>query len=188
MSLKLLKLIICTATIAVGATDFARADCEADLGLLETALAAPGLKPEAKATLEAAGVVAASALRKDDDEGCNKAVLDGLASAGAAPAAAPAAIATSVPLGDLKPFKSIAEATLQIVKSGDLAAAKAKIKDLETAWDKSAKALKAANVDKWNTVDKAIDGALKSLRTAKPTADGSTNALQALISVIDTTT
>lgn len=188
MSQKLATLLIVSAAIAWSATGIARADCESDLGLLEKALAAPGLKPDAKAALEAAGVLGASALRKDDDAGCNKAVMDGLASAGVAAAPAPAAVATTVPLGDLKPFRVIAGDTLTIVKSGDLAAAKARIKDLETAWDKSAKTLKAGNLDKWNVIDKAVDSVLKKLRAPSPTIESSALALQALIGIIDKTT
>ncbi len=185
MSHKILKLIIVSAAVAVGASGMARADCEADLGLLETALAAPDLTPEAKVVLDAAGVAGASALRKDDDDACHMAVVDALAKTGAAPAAAPVAAASGAPLGDLAPFKAIASDTLKIVKSGDLPAAKTRIKDLETAWDKSAKALRAANAGKWTVVDKAIDTALKQLRAASPTAAGSANALVALIGIID---
>ena len=103
-------------------------------------------------------------------------------------APAPAAVAITVPLGDLKPFRVIADDALKIVKTGDLAAAKTRIKDLEVAWDKSAKTLKAANLDKWNVIDKAVDSVLKKLRAASPAADGSALALRALIGIIDKTT
>ena len=185
---KLVKMIVMSGAISMSLMGIARADCEADLGLLETALAAPDLKPEAKAALDAAGVTGAAALRKDDDDACHKAVMDGLASAGAAPAPVVVAADSSAPLGDLMPFKAIASDTLKIVAAGDLAAAKTRIKDLEKAWDKSAKALKTANIDKWNVVDKAIDVALKKLRAPTPVAADSASALQALIGVIDKTT
>ena len=184
----MLATILIVSAVTWSGTTAARADCESDLGLLERALAAPGLKPEAKTALEAAGVLGASALRKDDDAACNKAVMDGLASAGVVAAPAPAAVAITVPLGDLKPFRVIADDALKIVKTGDLAAAKTRIKDLEVAWDKSAKTLKAANLDKWNVIDKAVDSVLKKLRAASPAADGSALALRALIGIIDKTT
>ena len=57
--------------------------------------------------------------------------------------------------------------------------------DLETAWDKSAKVMKAANIEKWNAVDKAIDSALKKLRASSPTVADSSAALQTLIGVIE---
>ena len=184
----ILKLIAISAGIAVGATGIARADCESDLGLLEAALAQPNLKPDAKAVLDAAGVAGASALRKDDDDTCHKVVVEALAKAGAAPAPAAASAPATAPLGDLAPFKAIAVDTLKIVKAGDLAVAKTRIKDLEAAWDKSAKTLKAANLDKWNVVDKAIDKALKQLRAASPTVAASADSLTALIGIIDKST
>ncbi len=185
MSNTLVKIIAISAALATSVVGVAHADCESDLGLLEAALAAPKLTADAKTALEAAGVVAASALRKDDDAGCNKAVMEGLAKTGNAPVLTVAAPPSGAPIGDLGPFKTIAADTLKIVKSGDLAAAKTRIKDLETAWDKSAKTMKAANIDKWNAVDKAIDGALKKLRASSPNAADETAALTALIGVID---
>ena len=186
MSPHIIKMIALSAALGLSAMSVARADCESDLTTLETAMAAPNLTPEAKATLDAAGVAGAAAMRKDDDATCNKAVMEALAKIGAAPAAA--APTSAAALGDLKPFREIAADTLVIVKAGDLGGAKTRIKDLEKAWDKSAKALKAANLDKWNVVDKAIDTALKTVRAANPTAGKSTDALNALLIVIDKTT
>lgn len=185
MSNTFVKMIAVSAALFGATAVAARADCESDLGLIEAALAAPNLSAEAKGLLEAAGAAGASALRKDDDEGCNKAVMEGLAKAGTAPVLTVAAPPSEAPIGDLVPFKTIAADTLKIVKSGDLAAAKTRIKDLETAWDKSAKVMKAANIEKWNAVDKAIDSALKKLRASSPTVADSSAALQTLIGVIE---
>ena len=185
MSQRVFKMIVISAAIAVSAVGVARADCETDLTQLEAAMAAPNLTPEAKAVLTAAGVAGAAAMKKDDDATCNKAVMDGLAKVGAAPA--PAAPASTAALGDLSSFKTIAADTLKIVKTGDFDKAKARIKDLEAAWDKSAKALKAANLGKWNVIDKTIDKALKSVRAASPVAVASADALQAVITAIDKT-
>lgn len=185
MTHKLVSLIMISAAIAVGSAGVARADCESDLVLLEKALAAPNLKPAAKTALDAAGVAGAAAMKKDDDAACNKAVMDGLASAGIAPPQAAASVATTVPIGDLTPLKTIAADTLKIVKTGDLAAAKTRVKDLETLWDKSAKTLKAANIDKWKVIDKALDTTFKTLRAASPKATDSAAVLEALIATMD---
>jgi len=183
----LVKLIMIAAALTAGTATIARADCESDLVLLEKALATPGLKPDAKAALDAAGVAGAAAMKKDDDATCNKAVMDGLAKAGMATAAAAPAKASAAPIGDLSPLKTIAADALKMVKAGDNAGAKTRIKDLETAWDKSAKALKAANLDKWNTLDKALDTTFKTLRAASPIAADSTAVLEALIATMNKT-
>ncbi len=187
MSNKLIKLIMISATLAVVSAGVARADCESDLGLLEKALAAPGLKPAAKAALDAAGVAGSAALKKDDDAGCNKAVMDGLAAAGIAAPPAAAAVATSVSIGDLSPMKTVAVDALKMVGSGNNAGAKTRIKDLEALWDKNAKAMKAANIDKWNALDKTLDTTFKTLRTASPKTADSTTILQSLIALMDKT-
>ena len=188
MFLNLFKMMLISASIGLGTMNVARADCESDLTLLENAMAAPNLTPEAKAVMDAAGAAGAAAMKKADDAACNKAVMDGLAAAGVAPAPAPATVASTAALGDLSAFRAIAADTLKIVKTGDLAAARTRIKDLEKAWDKSAKAMKAANLNKWNVLDKAIDTALKTVRAANPNAAGSADALASLIAVINKTT
>ena len=184
---KALTIFAVSTAIGVSGLSAARADCESDLTLLEKAMATPSLKPEAKAALDAAGVAGAAAMKKDDDATCNKAVMGGLAKAGLTPAA-PAAVASTATLGDLSPFKTLASDTLKIVKAGDMAAAKSKIKDLEVAWDKSAKSLKAANLDKWTVIDKAMDTAFKSVRGVNATVTASADALTALIGVIEKST
>ena len=183
MTCNLLKLLALSATIGLFTLSIARADCESDLTLLETAMAAPNLTPKAKAVLDAAGVAGAAAMKKDDDATCNKAVMDGLAMAGISPP--PAAPAATGALGDLSSFRAIATDAVKVVKTGDFAAAKAKIKELEAAWDHSAKALKTANLDKWTVIDKALDTAFKSVRAASPKPDSSAAALQAVIAAID---
>jgi len=118
----------------------------------------------------------------------------GLAATGAANAApAPAARAGAAPparsasrLGDLDSFRGIATDVAAIVDRGDLPAAKARIKDLEAAWDSAEAGLKPRAADDWHVLDKAIDRALSALRAAKPTQADSRQALAELLKTFDT--
>jgi hypothetical protein len=89
------------------------------------------------------------------------------------------------PRGDLSTFRTTAVDTLRIVDTGDLAAAKKRIKDLELSWDQAEPKMKPLAPQKWETVDVAIDRALKEVRAWRATQAGSREALQALISTID---
>ena len=89
------------------------------------------------------------------------------------------------PLGDLSPFRAIAVDTLRIVNTGDLAAAKKRIKDLELSWDQAEPKLKPLAPQKWETIDVSIDRALKEVRAWRTTPAASSEVLQALISTID---
>jgi hypothetical protein len=189
MSTYSLKTMLAAAALALAATGIAHADCESDLRLLETALAAPDLTSETQALLEKAGQKAASALRKDDDQTCNKIVMEALAATGSKVAVATTATDSiaSASLGDLSAFRKIAGDTLVIVGKGDLVGAKMRIKDLETAWDQNRDRLKPMNPQSWDKVDKSIDAALRELRASTPSADKSASALNALIVTIDST-
>jgi hypothetical protein len=90
-----------------------------------------------------------------------------------------------MPLGDLSTFRAIAVDTLKIVKTGDLGAAKKRIKDLELSWDQAEPRMKPLAPQKWETVDVAIDRALKEVRAWRATQEKCSEALQALISTID---
>lgn len=89
------------------------------------------------------------------------------------------------PLGDLSSFRVIAADTLRIVNAGDFDAAKKRIKDLEVSWDQAEPRTKPLAPDKWQTVDVAIDHALKEVRAWRATQAGSNEALKALIATID---
>ncbi|WP_020587019.1 hypothetical protein [Desulfobacter curvatus] len=90
------------------------------------------------------------------------------------------------PLGDLSPFKTITVATLELVDSGNLSAAKTKVRDLETAWDNAAGALKRMNKEKWAEVDDAIDTVLRQLRAFHQDSVACQESLHSLLTVIDT--
>ena len=89
------------------------------------------------------------------------------------------------PLGDLSTYRAIAVDTLRIVNTGDLAAAKKRIKDLEMSWDRAEPKMKPLAPEKWTTVDVAIDRALKEVRAWRATQADAGEALKALISKID---
>ena len=63
-------------------------------------------------------------------------------------------------LGDLTPFRIIAEDTLRLIEQHDFLAAKVRITSLETAWDAAEERLQPLDPDEWASVDETIDRAL----------------------------
>lgn len=88
-------------------------------------------------------------------------------------------------LGDLAPYRTIAADTLKIVDKGDVAAARTRIKDLETSWDKAEATLKPKDPAAWTMLDKMIDTALTDLRTPLPKTADYAASLKALLAKMD---
>lgn len=90
------------------------------------------------------------------------------------------AASVSAGLGDLSAFTTIVTDVQAIAATGDMAAAKTRIKDLETAWDDQAATLRALDGNAWGTIDDAADAALAALRASAPDAAEIDTTLAAL--------
>lgn len=71
-------------------------------------------------------------------------------------------------LGDLSALSTIISDVQAIVAKGDLAAAKARIKDFEVAWDQAEPSLKPLDPVRWGDIDSAADAAFSSIRAKSP--------------------
>ena len=72
-----------------------------------------------------------------------------------------------------------------IAASGDLAKAKARVADFETAWDDAAETMRPLNPTAWGNVDEAADKALSALRSDVPEKDEVNGTLTGLLAAID---
>ena len=121
--------------------------------------------------------------------GCSQPKDDAISHSSASSASSVTTVsAASMPsrLGDLTEFRSIALDVQAMVAKSDLPAAKARIKDLEMAWDSAEAGLKPRAADDWHLLDKAIDHALSTLRADAPRSDQCAAAMTSLLQAFDT--
>jgi uncharacterized membrane-anchored protein len=97
---------------------------------------------------------------------------------------AAASSSPTAPLGDVSAFRKIATDMLALVKADDVAGAKTRAGDLETAWDAGQARMRPMNLERWTVMDGAIDDVLTKVRAGKPGPECAAS-LEALVSVID---
>ena len=88
------------------------------------------------------------------------------------------------PLGDLSPFRTITQDTLDKLNAGDQPGATTRIRDLETEWDNAEARLKPKSPAEWTQIDDKIDAALRQLRAVNPNPATEKTALQDLLAVL----
>jgi hypothetical protein len=93
--------------------------------------------------------------------------------------------AASPKLGNLAKFRTIATDASALLEKGDIAAAKLRLKDLETSWDEAEAGLKPRAAAAWHEVDKAIDRMLTAIRSTSPNLEACKAAIKDLIAVMD---
>lgn len=104
---------------------------------------------------------------------------------GSAPTAAAAPLVPgkvgAFPATDIAHFRNVTQDTLAKVNAGDQSGARARITDLETAWDHDEDRLQAIDSSAWTALDREIDAALKSVRSSSPSVDDEKQSLTTLL-------
>jgi len=85
------------------------------------------------------------------------------------------------PADDLATFRTISQDTLGLVTSADSAGAKARVTDLETAWDDAQSRLEPLDETAWTFLDSEIDHVLTAVRASNPKTSDEQQALGTLI-------
>lgn len=184
------------AVILAGVVYLTKTKCDVINDQVEAPVPSPDLSPSRKRmTLAYYAVVAASAgfilawaaeqphsysEREDDD---NPAAESSAAQPHTSTASNPA---EHFPPTQITEFRLIVLDTLTKVESGDQAAAKSRIADLETSWDDNEMTLRPMDESAWHTLDDQIDAALSAIRSPHPDQANEKRALTDLASSLQT--
>lgn len=95
---------------------------------------------------------------------------------------APGQLTAHFPATEIVKLRAIVQSTLDTVRAGDQSGAKARITDLETAWDQDESTLRPMDQTNWRVIDKQIDAALSAVRTSHPDQAGEVQKLNELLS------
>jgi hypothetical protein len=93
--------------------------------------------------------------------------------------------ATASKLGNLAPFKAIVADVSVLLTEGDLAAAKKRVTDLESAWDGAEAGIKPRSAADWHLVDKSLDKLYSAIRDSKPDMAVSKQALSDVLATME---
>ncbi|PPJ02119.1 hypothetical protein C5E51_31660 [Nocardia nova] len=85
------------------------------------------------------------------------------------------------PPAEIDKFRLIAQDAMTRVQAGRQADAKARVKDLETAWDQDQATLQAMDASSWKVLDTRIDAVLSAIRAPHPDRASEEQALNALL-------
>jgi uncharacterized membrane-anchored protein len=98
-----------------------------------------------------------------------------------AEATATTQVAADFPASTVDRYRTIVRDTQALVDSGDQAGARARITDLETAWDDDEGTLQPENCRAWTFVDTQIDDVLTSVRASHPDQSAEDRAMAGLL-------
>lgn len=99
-------------------------------------------------------------------------------------AAAPGQLTAHFPPAEIAKFRTTVQATLAKVRAGDQSGARARVTDLEHAWDDDESTLRPMGPTAWTAIDGQIDAALKAVRAHHPDPVAETQSLNALLAAL----
>lgn len=183
-----LMFVVLTTAFLAGGSGYATANCDAEIVKLDEAMKDTSLSADAKDGLRRAKQ-AATAASTSGDSACGKVVADAMRSAGLAATGERAAskLPASMATSDLSELRGVAADCLSLVNVGKLSPARRQAKYLEAAWDQVESQLRSRGSERAEVLDHAVARAVSTLRSRKPDAAASQQALNSLLAAIDAT-